>query len=95
MPPFGDSLDEKQIAAVSSYIRRNWGSLFGAVNSEQVAQIRQDLASVRQQAPPPLPRRRLEAGTSSDNCGDGNLTPKCSIGQTLQRAPAPNPGTEE
>ena len=49
MPPFGDKLDDRQVAAVATYIRNSWGNHFGDVSPEQVAQIRHDLDAVRQQ----------------------------------------------
>jgi mono/diheme cytochrome c family protein len=41
MPSFADKLDDRQIAAVASYIRNSWGNHFGAVKPDQVAQVRQ------------------------------------------------------
>jgi mono/diheme cytochrome c family protein len=52
MPPFGHKLDDKQIAAVASYIRNSWGNHFGAIKPEQVAQIRRELDAFRLQASP-------------------------------------------
>jgi hypothetical protein len=50
MPPFGDKLDDRQVAAVANYVRNSWGNRFGDVSPEQVVQIRRDLDAVRQQA---------------------------------------------
>jgi mono/diheme cytochrome c family protein len=40
MPPFADKLSDQQIAAVSQYIRTNWGNDFGPVSTDQVADTR-------------------------------------------------------
>ncbi|HEV7277414.1 MAG TPA: glucose/sorbosone family PQQ-dependent dehydrogenase [Devosiaceae bacterium] len=37
MPPFGDQLNDLQIAAVATYIRNNWGNDFGPVQPGEVA----------------------------------------------------------
>ena len=49
MPSFANTLDNKQIAAVASYIRSSWGNDFGDVKPEEVAQVRKDL---EEKAPP-------------------------------------------
>jgi mono/diheme cytochrome c family protein len=57
MPPFGNKLDDNQIAAVASYVRNSWGNHFGAVKPEEVAQVRQMVdAFKRQIANPSSPR---------------------------------------
>jgi mono/diheme cytochrome c family protein len=48
MPAFGPKLDDKQIAAVASYVRNSWGNQFGVVKPEEVAQVRQRLDAFRQ-----------------------------------------------
>jgi mono/diheme cytochrome c family protein len=53
MPPFGDKLDNDQIAAVATYIRNSWGNHFGAVKPEQIAEVRQELEATRGQAATP------------------------------------------
>ena len=40
MPPFGSRLDDEQIAAVSTFIRKSWGNEFGAVQAPEVAEQR-------------------------------------------------------
>lgn len=42
MPSLRDALDDDQIAAVLSYIRRGWGHQAGSVTPSRVAQIRQE-----------------------------------------------------
>jgi mono/diheme cytochrome c family protein len=46
MPPFGDKLNDQQIAAVATYIRNDWGNHFGEVKPQEVAQIRSQLKSL-------------------------------------------------
>jgi mono/diheme cytochrome c family protein len=53
MPPFGDKLDDKEIAAVASYIRNSWGNRFGVIKPEQVTQVRHELGALRQRGSPP------------------------------------------
>jgi mono/diheme cytochrome c family protein len=55
MPPFERVLDDRQIAAVASYIRNSWGNTFGDVQPTQVAQIRHDLQSHPSQGGPVPP----------------------------------------
>lgn len=43
MPSFAEALDDKQIAAVASYVRNSWGNQFGPVKPEQVAQVRNEV----------------------------------------------------
>jgi mono/diheme cytochrome c family protein len=43
MPAFGDTLNDQQIAAVATYIRKSWGNNFGAVQPQEVAQLRNDV----------------------------------------------------
>lgn len=40
MPPFGDQLNDLQIAAISTYIRNNWGNEFGPLQPGEVAEQR-------------------------------------------------------
>lgn len=37
MPPFGDELNDGQIAAVASYLRNSWGNQFGPIQQSDVA----------------------------------------------------------
>jgi mono/diheme cytochrome c family protein len=37
MPPFGGRLDDRQIAAIATYIRESWGNSLGAVQPAEVA----------------------------------------------------------
>lgn len=37
MPPFGDVLNDDQVAAILTYIRNSWGNDFGIVTPEQSA----------------------------------------------------------
>lgn len=57
MPPFGDKLDDTQIAAVASYIRNSWGNRFGAIKPEQVTEVRDVLGALRQQGSLPQTTR--------------------------------------
>jgi mono/diheme cytochrome c family protein len=47
MPPFGDLLDDEEIAAVLTFIRQNevWGHEASAVSPERVGEIREQTAS--------------------------------------------------
>lgn len=57
MPPYGQVLDNQQIAAVASYIRNSWGNDFGDVRPAQVAQARDDVNAHPPQGaqqPPPF-----------------------------------------
>lgn len=49
MPAFGAKLDDRQIAAVASYVRNSWGNHFGVVRPEEVAQVRQTIDAFLQQ----------------------------------------------
>ena len=40
MPPWGGSLDDEQIAQVSTYIRTSWGNDAAAVTADEVARVR-------------------------------------------------------
>ena len=44
MPAFADTLTNEQIAAVSTYIRTNWGNNFGPITPERVVEIRKSRA---------------------------------------------------
>lgn len=51
MPSFAQTLDDKQIADVASYIRTSWGNNFGDIQPNQVAQIRNELKEKAPQGP--------------------------------------------
>jgi mono/diheme cytochrome c family protein len=53
MPSFGDKLNDRQIAAVASYIRNSWGNRFGDLRPEEVAQVRSKLGAAASQAANP------------------------------------------
>jgi len=40
MPSFAQTLNDKQIADVATYIRTSWGNSFGDVSPQEVAQVR-------------------------------------------------------
>jgi mono/diheme cytochrome c family protein len=40
MPPLGSALDDDQIAAVLTYVRREWGHTASAVSPDEVKEIR-------------------------------------------------------
>jgi hypothetical protein len=40
MPAFGQKLNDREIAAVATYIRNSWGNHFGPVSANTVAQVR-------------------------------------------------------
>ena len=44
MPAFAWKLDDRQIAAVATYVRNNWGNAAPAVSADQVARLRSKLA---------------------------------------------------
>ena len=44
MPAFAWKLDDRQVAAVATYVRNNWGNAAPAVGSDQVAKLRDKLA---------------------------------------------------
>lgn len=48
MPAFADKLDDRQIAAVASYVRDSWGNHFGEVKPEEVATVRRQLQQEQQ-----------------------------------------------
>jgi mono/diheme cytochrome c family protein len=49
MPAFGDRLSDKDIAAVASYVRNDWGNKFGSVGAGDVAAVRDLLKKASQQ----------------------------------------------
>ena len=44
MPAFAWKLDDKQVAAVATYVRNEWGNAAPAVSADQVAKLRGKLA---------------------------------------------------
>lgn len=40
MPGFGEALDDRQVAAVVTYIRDSWGNEYGPVREEEIAEYR-------------------------------------------------------
>ncbi len=40
MPPFGEALNDRQVAAVATYIRTNFGNSFGPVQPAEVTSVR-------------------------------------------------------
>lgn len=44
MPPLGAAMDDDQIAAVLTYVRREWGNTAAPVDAAAVAQIRKQVA---------------------------------------------------
>jgi mono/diheme cytochrome c family protein len=40
MPPFGEALNDRQVAAVATYIRTNFGNSFGPVQPSEVTGVR-------------------------------------------------------
>ena len=40
MPPVGGTLDDSQVAAVLTYVRRSWGNTASAVNAREVREVR-------------------------------------------------------
>ena len=43
MPSFANALDDKQVAAVATYIRNSWGNQFGQVNPDDVSKVRNQI----------------------------------------------------
>lgn len=71
MPPYGNKLDDQQIADVATYIRNSWGNHFGAVKPEQVAEVRRELGGAGQQATSPSGQT-----TGSAPQGGGSKAPR-------------------
>lgn len=40
MPPIGEGFNNRQVAAVGTFIRNSWGNAFGPISLEEVTQIR-------------------------------------------------------
>lgn len=40
MTPFGDHLDDEQIALVATFVRNSWGNAYGPVSADAVAPLR-------------------------------------------------------
>lgn len=40
MPPFGGALDDREIAAIATYVRNSWANSYGIVLPSTVAQLR-------------------------------------------------------
>jgi len=57
MPSFSWQLDDKQAAAVLTYVRNSWGAAAPAVNPDQVSKARSDLAKRDQASPLSLTAR--------------------------------------
>ena len=57
MPAYADKLNDREIAAVASYIRNSWGNKYGTVKPEQVAEARKKIQQQGNQVgssqPPP------------------------------------------
>ncbi len=64
MPSFAETLDDKQIAEVATYIRNSWGNQFGAVKPDEVAKVRQNI-----QLHPPSDRPHLPPVSTQSNAG--------------------------
>lgn len=62
MPSYAEALNDRQIAAVASYIRSNWGNGFGPVNVQEVAKVRQQV-----QLHPPQGRPHVPADVQQPN----------------------------
>ena len=45
MPSFGWRLSDRQVAAVATYIRNNWGNAAGTVSEDEAARVRGKVAS--------------------------------------------------
>ncbi len=55
MPSFADTLSDKQIAAVATYIRTSWGNNFGPVKAQDISQVRNEIKLNPPQGRPHLP----------------------------------------
>jgi mono/diheme cytochrome c family protein len=40
MPPFDGSLEDRQVAAIATFVRNSWGNEFGVVLPEYVTRVR-------------------------------------------------------
>jgi mono/diheme cytochrome c family protein len=47
MPAFGWLLDDKEVAAVLTYVRNTWGNAAAPVTADDVAKARKDFAKQR------------------------------------------------
>jgi mono/diheme cytochrome c family protein len=54
MPSFAKSLNDRQIAAVTTYIRNAWGHAHGVVRESDVTRVRDSMSKMPQ---PPAPAR--------------------------------------
>ncbi len=61
MPAFADKLSDEQIAAVSDYIRNNWGNHFGPVSADEVGKIRQVMKQAMENAPQTMTRSMTQS----------------------------------
>ena len=80
MPAFAWKLDDRQVAAVATYLRNNWGNAAPAVNADQVAKLRNKLkfdasASGHTQATP-MTRPGPNTLSSPDTDSRDNGTPQ-------------------
>jgi mono/diheme cytochrome c family protein len=93
MPSFAWKLDDKQVAAVATFVRNEWGNAAPAVSAEQVAKLRAKLAfdaHVTQQSKPtplskPGPNTLGPADTDSRDNGSaqaGRMAPAGSAAGT-------------
>jgi cytochrome c oxidase subunit 2 len=58
MPPVGADLSNKDVAAVATYIRNNWGNIFGGVTEKEVSQILSGRSSISNNPPGKSPAWR-------------------------------------
>src|SRR6185312_16168821 len=97
MPAFAWKLDDKQVAAVATYVRNEWGNAAPAVSAEQVAKLRAKLTfdahETQQSKATPLskpgPNTRGMADTDSRDNGTaqaGRAAPAESAATTGQAA---------
>ena len=99
MPAFAWKLDDKQVAAVATYVRNNWGNAAPAVGADEVAKLRGKLqfdasASGHTQATPltkPGPNTLGVQGTDSRDNGTpqaGRAAPASDPAASASAAPA-------
>ncbi len=91
MNPFKETLDDKQIAAVLTYVRNSWGNKASLVKPEEIATIRKELASVTTQMNPAdvekLPVTVGGAAGAAPGAASAALTPD-KLKEALKKLPA-------
>ena len=101
MPAFAWKLDDKQVAAVATYVRNEWGNAAPAVTAEQVAKLRGKLSfeahdGGHTKATPlthPGPNTLGTADTDSRDNGGAQAGRPAPAGDAAASTPAPAPAS--